>query len=366
MLVIVFLCYYHKHTLLFPKEGAIRVGLVYDPVYLKHNTGEHVENSGRLESIISYLEKTKLKSQLIPISPRPATQSELTRIHDAHYITYIQSVARQGGGSLDSETKMSAGSYEAAIYAAGGAIRAAEAVMEDRVDSAFALVRPPGHHATPNRAMGFCLFNNIAIAAGYLISKYGLERLAIIDFDVHHGNGTQAAFETNPQVLYVSVHQHPLFPGTGNILESGSGEATGTKINIPLPPGCGDAEYKMAFEQIVIPAVRRFKPQFILVSAGYDSHWADDIAAMQVSVSGFVQIVKIIQGLAGEMCGGHLVLVLEGGYHLAALAASVAATFEVLLGKDNIEDPLGPTPRRMQPPDILPLIQGIREFQALT
>jgi acetoin utilization deacetylase AcuC-like enzyme len=348
-----------------PKEAAVRVGLVYDPVYLKHDTGEHVENSGRLESIISYLEKTKLKSQLIPISPRPATHTELATIHLVPHINHIQSVARDGGGPLDSDTQMSSGSYEAAIYAAGGAIQASDAVMEDRVDSAFALVRPPGHHATPSNAMGFCLFNNISIAAKHLLAKYGLERLAIIDFDVHHGNGTQAAFETNPQVLYVSIHQHPLYPGTGNIMESGTGAGLGTKVNIPLPPGCGDAEYRTAFEQVVVPVVKRFNPQFILVSAGYDSHWADDIALMQVSVSGFVQMVRTIQGLAGELCGNRLVLVLEGGYNLAALSASVKATFEVLLGKDNIKDPLGKTPQSNLPPDILPLIQSIRTYHNL-
>ncbi len=265
----------------------MRVGIVYDPIYLKHDTGEHVENPNRLVSIISHLEQTKLISQLTPIPPRPATVNELALVHQIQYINHIQSVARSGGGSLDFDTVMSSMSYEVALYAAGGAIRAAESVIEGQVDSAFALVRPPGHHATPNRAMGFCLFNNIAIAAKYIISKYGLERLAIIDFDVHHGNGTQAVFYADPQVLYVSVHQNPLFPGTGNVDESGSGEAMGTKINIPLPPGCGDAEYRLAFEQIISPAVKRFKPQFILVSAGYDSHWAENISQMQVSISGF-------------------------------------------------------------------------------
>jgi acetoin utilization deacetylase AcuC-like enzyme len=344
----------------------MKVGIVYDPVYLKHDTGKHVENSGRLERIIADLEQAKIISLLIPISPRPATPDELSLIHHPQHIILIQSVARNGGGSLDSDTVMSAGSYEAAIYAAGGAIRAAEAVMDGRVDNAFALVRPPGHHATPGQAMGFCLFNNIAIAARYVISKYGLERLAIIDFDVHHGNGTQAAFYTDPRVLYISTHQHPLYPGTGKIEESGSGEAMGTKINIPLPPGCGDTEYRTVFEQIVTPAVRRFKPQLILVSAGYDAHWADDISAMQLSTSGFIRMVKTIKSLAEEMCNHRLTLVLEGGYNLTALSASVKATFEVLLENDNIEDPLGPSPHGWQPPDIAHLIQRIREVHALT
>lgn len=343
----------------------MRVGLVYDPIYLKHNTGEHVENSCRLERIIANLVRTKLISELVPILPRPATQHELALIHHPRYINYIQSVARNGGGSLDSDTIMSVDSYDAAVYAAGGAIRAAESVIDGKVDHAFALVRPPGHHATHNQAMGFCLFNNIAIAAKYVLSIYALQRIAIIDFDVHHGNGTQAAFFADPQVLYVSTHQHPLYPGTGNVTESGAGEAVGTKINIPLPPGCGDAEYKVAFDQIVVPAVRRFKPELILVSAGYDSHWSDGIAAMQVSVKGFIQIMRMIQRLAAELCNNRLVMILEGGYNLDALAASVTATFEVLLGKDKIEDPLGQSTHAVQPPNIESLIQYIRDYHSL-
>ncbi len=343
----------------------MRVGIVYDPIYLKHDTGEHVENPKRLTSIISHLEQTKLISKLTSLTPRPATVSELASVHQPQHITHIQSMARSGGGSLDSDTVMSSMSYEVALYAAGGAIRAAESVMESTVDYAFALVRPPGHHATPDRAMGFCIFNNIAIAAKYILSKYGLEHLAIIDFDVHHGNGTQAIFYADPQVLYTSVHQSPLYPGTGYFEESGSGEATGTKINVPLPPGCGDVEYRLAFEQIISPAIKRFKPQLILVSAGYDSHWSDRISQMQVSVGGFSKIVQIIRGLAGELCNNRLALVLEGGYSLIALPASVKATFEVLLGEVNIEDPLGVCSQGRQPPNILPLIKRIREIHDL-
>jgi acetoin utilization deacetylase AcuC-like enzyme len=260
---------------------------------------------------------------------------------------------------------MSPDSYDAALYAAGGAIKAAEAVMKGEVNSAFALVRPPGHHATPKRAMGFCLFNNIAIAAKYALSKFGLERIVIIDFDVHHGNGTQEVFYDNPQVLYASTHQYPHYPGTGSIEEIGSGEAKGTVVNIPLPGGCGDAEYQQVFEQIIVPVAKRFKPQLILVSAGYDLHWADELALMQVSVTGFAQMVKIIKGLADELCGGRLVFSLEGGYNLAALAASVKATFEVLLGNTDIEDPLGQTQYQRSAPDITPLIKAIKELHNL-
>lgn len=341
----------------------MKVGFVYDPIYLKHDTGSHVENFRRLEAITSHLEQTGLTQQLTPIKPRPATIDELSLVHHKQYISSIQEAAQRGGGWLDMDTVMSADSYDVALYAAGGAIKATEAVMNGEINSAFALVRPPGHHATPQRAMGFCLFNNVAIAAKYALAE--CERIIIIDFDVHHGNGTQEAFYDNPQVLYISTHQYPHYPGTGSTGETGSGTARGTTVNIPLPGGCGDAEYQQVFEQIVVPAARRFKPQLILVSAGYDPHWADKLALMQVSVTGFARMVEVIKGLAGELCGGRLVLSLEGGYDITALAASVRATFDVLLGKADIEDPIGQTQQKWTAPDLASLIKEIKEIHNL-
>ena len=341
----------------------MKVGFVYDPIYLKHDTGSHVENFRRLEAITSHLEQTGLTQQLTPIKPRPATIDELSLVHHKQYISSIQEAAQRGGGWLDMDTVMSADSYDVALYAAGGAIKATEAVMNGEINSAFALVRPPGHHATPQRAMGFCLFNNVAIAAKYALAE--CERIIIIDFDVHHGNGTQEAFYDNPQVLYISTHQYPHYPGTGSTGETGSGTAKGTTVNIPLPGGCGDAEYQQVFEQIVVPATRRFKPQLILVSAGYDLHWADKLALMQVSVTGFARMVEVIKGLAGELCGGRLVLSLEGGYDITALAASVRATFDVLLGKADIEDPIGQTQQKWTAPDLASLIKEIKEIHNL-
>jgi len=343
----------------------MKVGFVYDPIYLKHDTRQHVENAGRLEAIISHLEQTQLIRQLTPIKPRAASVEELSLVHHKEHISHIQEAAQKSGGWLDPDTVMSADSYQAALYAAGGAIEASEAVMRGEVASAFALVRPPGHHATATRAMGFCLFNNVAIAAKYALTKYNLERIAIIDFDVHHGNGTQESFYDNPQVLYTSIHEFPFYPGTGNLDETGKDEAKGTTVNMPLPAGCGDAEYLAVFEEIIVPVVRRFRPQFILVSAGYDTHWADGLAMMQVSVTGFTQMVKIIQGLADELCSGRLVFTLEGGYNLTALAASVKATFDVLLGNTNIEDTLGLPLRGLSAPSIAPLIKAIKEIHNL-
>ncbi len=343
----------------------MKVGFVYDPIYLKHDTGQHVENAERLEAIISHLERTGLKQQLTPIRPRVASIEELLLVHDEHYISRVRDVAQKGGGWLDADTVMSPDSYEAALCAAGGVIRATEAVIQGEVDCAFALVRPPGHHATRAQAMGFCLFNNLAIAAECALTNYQLERILIIDFDVHHGNGTQTAFYDNPHVLYISTHQYPFYPGTGSIEETGSGTAEGTTINIPLPAGSGDTEYLEVFEQIIVPAAIRFKPQLVLVSAGYDTHWADELALMQVSVTGFAQMIKIIKGLGDELCDGHLVFSLEGGYNLTALAASVKATFDMLLGNTTIEDPLGQSPRRFEAPSIAPLIKKIKEIHNL-
>ncbi|MFC1870051.1 histone deacetylase [Chloroflexota bacterium] len=336
-------------------------GLVYDPIYLKHDTGQHVESARRLEVAIAHLEQTGLKSQLTLIKPRAASEEEILLIHQKQYLSHIKDVAQKGGGWLDPDTVMSPDSYQPALYAAGGAIMAAESVIKGEVASAFALVRPPGHHATPQHAMGFCLFNNIAIAAKYAMAKHNLERILIIDFDVHHGNGTQAAFYDNPKVFYISTHEHPFYPGTGSIEETGKGKGKGTTLNIPLPAGCGDAEYQNVFEQIIMPAARRFKPQFIMVSAGYDLHWADPLAMMHVTTTGLAQIAKIIRGLAEELCGGRLVFTLEGGYNLTALATSIKATFDVLLGNTDIEDPLGQSTRQFTAISIAPLIKAIKE-----
>jgi acetoin utilization deacetylase AcuC-like enzyme len=341
------------------------VGYVYDPIYLKHDTGGHVESSKRLEAIISHLEQTGLKSQLKLIKPRAASVEELALVHQKQYISHIQETAQKGGGWLDPDTVMSPDSYEVAIYAAGGLIRAVEAVMAGEIASAFALVRPPGHHATSSYAKGFCLFNNIAIATKYALAKYNLEHVLIIDFDVHHGNGTQETFYDNPQVMYISTHEYPFYPGTGSLEETGAGAAKGTTINIPLPAGCGDGEYLKVFEQVIVPAAKRFNPQFVLVSAGYDGYWADPLAMMELSVGGFGRMAGIIKGLADELCNGRLVFTLEGGYNLEALAASVKATFDVLLGNAAIDDPLGGSPHRFEVANIDRLIGAVKEIHRL-
>jgi len=319
----------------------MKAGLVYDPIYLEHDTGDHVENSRRLVTAVSSLKEAGIKEKLTCLPPRPALLEELEMIHAPEYISYVKSKAEKGGGWLDPDTVMSPKSYEAALYAAGGLLVAVGEVVKGGMNSAFALVRPPGHHALHDRAMGFCIFNNMAIAAKFALSKFSLNRILIADFDVHHGNGTQDAFYADPKVLYFSTHQYPFYPGTGWMDETGTGEGEGTTVNFPMAAGWGDEEYLRAFNEVLVPVARRFQPQLILVSAGFDAHWADHLAMMRVSVKAFAQMVMILKNLAAELCQGRLIFTLEGGYNLRVVSSSIKAIFDVLLGNSEIDDPLG-------------------------
>jgi len=340
----------------------MKAGLVYDPIYLEHDTGDHVENSQRLVAAMSYLQETGMKEKLTCLPPRPALLEELEMIHAPEYISYVKSKAENGGGWLDPDTVMSPKSYEAALYAAGGLMVAVEAVMKGEVDTAFALVRPPGHHALHDRAMGFCIFNNMAIAAKFALSKFSLNRILIADFDVHHGNGTQDAFYADPKVLYFSTHQYPFYPGTGWMDETGTGEGEGTTVNFPMAAGWGDEEYLRAFNEVLVPIARRFQPQIILVSAGLDAHWADQLAMMRVSVTGFAQMAVILKELAAELCQGRLVFTLEGGYNLQVVASSIKAVFDVLLGNSEIDDPLGRASAARKPEGFDEHIEAIKRI----
>jgi len=340
----------------------MKAGLVYDPIYLEHDTGDHVENSRRLVEAMSYLKETGIKEKLTCLPARPASVKELEMIHAPEYISYVKSKAEEGGGWLDPDTVMSPRSYEAALYAAGGVLMAVEAVMKGEVDSAFALVRPPGHHAIHDRAMGFCIFNNVAIAAKFALSKFNLSRVLIADFDVHHGNGTQDAFYADPEVLYFSTHQYPFYPGTGWMDETGTGGGEGTTVNFPMAAGWGDEECLRAFNEVLVPVAWRFQPQLILVSAGFDAHWADQLAMMRVSVTGFAQMAMILKKLAAGLCQGRLVFTLEGGYNLRVVASSIKAVFDVLLGNSEIDDPMGKAPAARKPEGFDEHIQAIKRI----
>ncbi len=328
-------------------------GYVYDPIYLEHDLRGHPENQQRLRAILRVLEDHRMLERLTHIPAMPITAAHLERVHSPRYIELVRRVAQQGGGHLDMDTYVRPASYDAALMAAGGLVEATRAVLDGEVDNAFALVRPPGHHALRGRGMGFCLFNNVAIAARYALAERGLDRVLIVDFDVHHGNGTQDEFEADPAVMYISTHQYPYYPGTGYWNETGQGDGAGSIVNVPLSGGVGDEGFARIFDEVVGPVAWRFQSQLILVSAGYDAHWDDPLAYMQLSVGGYAAIGQALKDLAGELCNGRLVFTLEGGYHLEALAYSILNTFAVLLGDDDwrLVDPLGPSPGGERPVD---------------
>ena len=339
-------------------------GYVYDEIFLKHNLSGHPENRTRLEETLALLERTDMLSRLSRILARPATLEELTRVHQAKYVNRVERISEQGGGHLDPDTYANSDSYRAALMAAGGLIEATLAVIDGQVNNAFGLVRPPGHHAMPGHGMGFCLFGNVAVAAQAARVDRGLDRVLIVDFDVHHGNGTQAMVEEDPDICFISTHQYPYYPGTGAASEMGRGSGEGTVVNMPLSPGAGDRVFQLLYLQVVIPVARRFAPDMILVSAGYDAHWDDPLAGLGLSLGGYAWIAQSLVSLAEELCGGRIVFTLEGGYHLEVLSHGVLNTFYALLGDDTVEDPLGPS--RWSEPEADDYVASLRRLHGLS
>ncbi|MFQ5808170.1 MAG: histone deacetylase [Armatimonadota bacterium] len=311
-------------------------GLVYHESYLDHDTGgRHPETPERLRAIMARLEQTGLMQRLHRIDPSPAPLEALTAIHTEEYVAEVRRACREGQPFLhSSDTPIGPKSYRAALLAAGGVLSAIDAVMAGDVRNAFCAVRPPGHHAVEDRAMGFCLFNNVAIGARYAQRKHNLRKILIVDWDVHHGNGTQAAFYDDPDVLYVSVHQYPFYPGTGAASETGAGPGEGSTLNAPLPAGSGDDVYERVFEDILKPKALAFAPDLVMISAGFDAHEDDLLGSMQVSTEGYARLTRLVRDIAERCCSGRIVSVLEGGYHLEALAASVHSHLSALLEDD--------------------------------
>jgi acetoin utilization deacetylase AcuC-like enzyme len=303
-----------------------RVGYVFSETCLNHITPEgHPERVDRLRAVDSHLRACGLQQHLVPISPTPATEEQICTVHSREYIASLRDACAQGGGVLpDGETHTVPASFAAAKTAAGSVLTAIDAVVGKTVDSAFCAVRPPGHHAERDHAMGFCLFNNVAIGARYAQHHHALPRVAIIDWDVHHGNGTQHMFETDDSVLYISLHQYPLYPGTGARNERGIGAGEGFTVNIPLPAGTGEHDYLAAFDDIVLPSVESFAPNLLILSAGFDAHRDDPLAGMNLTEQSFYTFTSRIQGFAP------IVSVLEGGYNLNALARSVESHLQAL------------------------------------
>ncbi len=317
------------------------VGVVEDRRCDAHRgPASHPERPERLAAVGRAIETRR--ERLTGIPARPADDAEILAVHPREHLELLEETARRGPARLDPDTYVSTASFEVARLAAGAAVDAARGVARGNVRAAFAAMRPPGHHAEAARAMGFCLLNNVAIAARALKREDGVERILLLDWDVHHGNGTQHLFEEDPDVLYVSTHQYPFYPGTGAAEEAGRGRGEGTTVNIPLPAGCGDAEYVGVMRRILVPVAMRFRPELLLVSCGFDAHRDDPLASMEVTANGFLAMARLARALADELCGGRLALVLEGGYAASGLTAGTGAVLDALL-ETNPPSP-GPAP----------------------
>ncbi len=316
-----------------------RTGIVRDKRYIDHRTGDfHPESHRRLEFIYDMLNDADMKGDYVDVPVREATEDELLYIHSKDYISMVAATAGKSRSYLDADTQTSSGSYQAALLAVGGLCNAIKMVHSGEINNAFALVRPPGHHAERSRGMGFCLFNNVAIGAVYAQRELGLKRILIADWDLHHGNSTQHCFEDDPSILYFSTHQYPYYPGTGSFTEVGSGEGEGYTINVPLSTGYGDAEYIAIYRQILQPIALGFKPDLVLASVGFDIHKDDPLGGMSITPLGFAALTHILMEIARLSCDGKLVLTLEGGYNLQGLRDSVKAVLKELRGETTAED----------------------------
>ena len=324
------------------------VEVIADPSYAAHEApAGHPERQERLRAVEAALDG--FSGALVHRAPRPATPDELYAVHDRAHVEHVRRAAAAGAGQLDPDTYVSSASYDVALLAAGACTDLALRVARGDARVGFAAVRPPGHHAEGDRAMGFCLFNNVAIAARAIQREAGVERVLILDWDVHHGNGTQHTFETDPSVLYVSTHQYPFYPGTGSAGEVGTGRGEGATLNVPMPAGCGDAEYVGVFQRIIAPAARAFRPDYWIVSCGFDAHEDDPLAAMRVTRSGYAAMTAIVRELAEDLSGGRMLFALEGGYSLRGLAEGVDALLSGLVA----DAPAPPSPVDLQRGSVL-------------
>ncbi|MFQ5539457.1 MAG: histone deacetylase [Candidatus Binatia bacterium] len=335
-----------------------RTAVVIDPDFLKHQPGQvHPERPERLKVLLD-LTRGLHGSDLQILPPRPAKREEVSSCHSSEYIDLIRSTSEINRYALDGDTVTCADSFGIALLAVGGFLRLLDSVSASDFRNGFALVRPPGHHATRDRAMGFCLFNTVSIGAYYLKQVYSARRILIMDWDVHHGNGTQDSFYQDPSVLYISTHQYPFYPGTGATGEVGTGKGKGYTVNIPLPAGCGDEEYLRVFNEIVIPIADKYKPEWVLVSAGFDPHRHDPLGGMRVTEKGFGVMASLLLDLAQKHASGKIAFLLEGGYDLEALRNSVAVVLEKMKGEGRSEPAVQGDRQRVDP-----LIREILEVQ---
>lgn len=300
------------------------------PLSFEHDTGSHPENAERIRAIEAALEADRWHGLQVVEAPS-ATAEQLERVHPRSHIEAIEAISVRGGGLIDVDTVASARSYDAALRAAGGAVHAVDELLGGDARFAFCGLRPPGHHAERGRAMGFCLFSNVAIGVAHALSEHGIERAMVVDWDVHHGNGTQDAFYSSAQVLFASIHQSPLYPGSGDPRESGSGEGEGYTVNLPVDPGAGPDEFLSIVQTVLVPLARSFEPRLLAVSAGYDAHRDDPLAECMLDEAAYADMAASLRDLASEL-GIPVLVCLEGGYALGALAASASATIAAFTG----------------------------------
>jgi acetoin utilization deacetylase AcuC-like enzyme len=334
-----------------------RSAVVVDSDYLKHDPGEfHPERPERIRVLLDLADHLdNEKFQILP--PKSATRADIELCHSPDYIDLLEATSKANHYALDGDTITSRDSFAVGLLAVGGFLRLLDSIAARESRNGFALVRPPGHHALSDRAMGFCLLNTIAIGAEHLKRAYGAKSILIMDWDVHHGNGTQAAFYNDPSVLFISTHQYPFYPGTGAINEVGAGAGEGYTINVPLPAGCADAEYFHVFKDVVVPAVKKFEPEWILVSAGFDPHRLDPLGGMGVTERGFAAMARMLRQLADRHAEGKIAFLLEGGYDLTALRNSVATVLDVMHGNNaKDEESVEPVTDKLQP-----LLRSIRK-----
>jgi acetoin utilization deacetylase AcuC-like enzyme len=311
----------------------VKTALLHDPRFMDHDTGPgHPEQPARYRAVISALERAGLMDQLLVISPRPATNSEITACHTPEYLETVKRDILAGRATLSTgDTEICTASLNVALLAAGGVLNAVDAVAEGRAANAFCVVRPPGHHATRDAGMGFCVFDNIAIAARYAQQKHGAGKVLIVDWDVHHGNGTQDIFYEDPTVFFFSTHQFPWYPGSGAASETGAGKGRGYTLNCPFAAGAGRAEILGAFRDKLLPEMQRFKPEFVFISAGFDSRINDPLGKFTLTDDDFAELTRMMKQLAHEHAGGRLVSVLEGGYNLDGLGKAAASHVAALM-----------------------------------
>ncbi len=312
---------------------AKRVGITCHSDFLKHEPPDyHPERPERVKRIMSHLREVDLLLKVREISFGPADEEWIAKVHSRTYIERVREMCQRGYPFLDfGDTYLTEHTFDVAKLAVGAGLGAADQIMAGEIDRCFCCVRPPGHHAEPERGMGFCIFNNVAVLARYLQKRHGIERVAIVDWDVHHGNGTQEAFYEDPTVFYFSIHQFPHYPGSGSESERGAGPGEGFTLNVPLAAGAGDREYLDAFKEKLVPALDEFRPQFVLISAGFDAHRDDPLSGMQVTEKGFRQMTELVAGIANRHASGRIISMLEGGYNLEALPRSVEAHIRALL-----------------------------------